>query len=138
MKNFFHRLLSISLALIVFFSTMSFTLVSNYCAENLVDFSFFDNASWCNDLQDDSFSKVCEISEAPCCSSDQLVVEGIDDLQKSSFESLTLDQQLFVTTYAYSYLNLFEDIEKERIPFANYNPPLLVRDILLLDQTFLI
>lgn len=138
MKSFFHRLLSFSLALIVFFSTMSFTVVSNYCADDLVDFSLFNNASWCNDVQDDSFSKACEISEVPCCSSDQLVVEGMDDLHKVSFESLTQDQQLFVATFTYSYLSLFEDDDKESIPFANYTPPLLVRDILLLDQTFLI
>jgi hypothetical protein len=117
---------------------MSFTVVSNYCADDLVDFSFFDNASWCNDLQDDSFSKACEISEVPCCSSDQLVVEGKDDLQQASFESLTLNQQLFVATFTYSYLSLFEDLEQESTPFPNYTPPLLVRDILLLDQTFLI
>jgi len=138
MKKGFQKILSLSLALIVFFSTMSFTVVSNYCADDLVDFSFFDNASWCHDLQDDTFSKVCEISEMSCCSSDQIVVEGMDDLQKSSFELLTFDQQLFVATFTYSYLGLFEDLDKETIPFANYNPPLLVRDILLLDQTFLI
>ncbi len=138
MKSFFHRLLSFSLTLIVFFSTMSFTVVSNYCADDLVDFSFFDNASWCNDMQDDSFSKACEISEVPCCSSDQLVVEGMEDLHKVSFESLTLDQQLFVATFTYAYLSLFEDLDQDRTPFVNYNPPLLVMDILLLDQTFLI
>ena len=138
MKSLFHRLLSLSLALIVFFSTMSFTVVSHYCADNLVDFSLFNNASWCGDLVDDSFSKVCEISETPCCSSDQFDVEGMDDLHKASFESLTFDQQLFVATFTYSYLSLFEDLDKESISFANYNPPLLVRDILLLDQTFLI
>ncbi|MDT0642538.1 hypothetical protein RM553_06795 [Zunongwangia sp. F363] len=138
MKKFFQKILSISLALIVFLSTMSFTVVSNYCADNLVDYSFFDNASWCNEMPDDSFSKICEISEVPCCSSDQFVVEGQDDLQMNSVESLTFDQQLFVATFTYSFVNLFEVGDKETIPFANYTPPLLVRDILLLDQTFLI
>nr|WP_245750724.1 hypothetical protein [Allomuricauda taeanensis] len=111
---------------------------SHYCADDLVDFSFFNNASWCNDMPDDSFTKACEISAVPCCSSDQLVVEGRDDLNKVSFESLTLDQQIFVATFTYSYLSLFQVGEKETIPFANYTPPLLVRDVLLLDQTFLI
>ncbi|OSS39653.1 secreted protein [Christiangramia flava JLT2011] len=62
----------------------------------------------------------------------------MDDLQMNSVESLTFDQQLFVATFTYSFVNLFEVGDKETIPFANYTPPLLVKDILLLDQTFLI
>lgn len=89
-------------------------------------------------MPDDSFTKACEISAVPCCSSDQLVVEGRDDLNKVSFESLTLDQQVFVATFTYAYLNLFEDNDEQTIPFANYTPLLLVKDILILDQTFLI
>ena len=38
----------------------------------------------------------------------------------------------------YSYINLFEGLEKNIVPFKNYSPPLIVTDIQVLDQVFLI
>ena len=139
MKKGLQKILSISLALIVFFSTMSFTVVSNYCADDLVDYSFFDNASWCNEIPGDSFTKTCEISDVPCCSSDILIVKGKDDLQQASFQSLTFDHQLFIATFTYSYLSLFEDVDDQITPFANYTPPLVGHGIFFcLTRPFLI
>jgi len=49
-----------------------------------------------------------------------------------------LDQQVFVASFVYSYAHLFEGLAENVIPFRDYSPPPLIRDIQILDQTFLI
>lgn len=72
-----------------------------------------------------------------CCSDIEVFIEGQDDL-KISFDQLIFDQQLFVASFVYSYINLFEGPEENSIPFKDYSPPPLIRDVQILDQTFLI
>ena len=85
-------------------------------------------------------TKACAIMEMEmdCCSDVEVVFEGQDDLKVVSFDQLSFDQQLFVTTFVYSYINLFEGFDGNIIPFKDYSPPPLIRDVQVLDQTFLI
>ncbi len=75
--------------------------------------------------------------EMDCCSDVEVVVEGQDDLE-ISFDQLTFDQQLFVASFVYTYIDLFEGFDENRTPFKDKSPPPLIRDIQILDQTFLI
>ncbi len=77
------------------------------------------------------------ISEDSCCTNEKIALEGQDEL-KISFNSLDLDQQVFLTSFTYSYLNIFEGSPQQHIPFGEYSPPLLVFDIQVLDRVFLI
>jgi len=81
----------------------------------------------------------CDISEMEmdCCSDVEMVFEGQEDL-KLKFDKLTLDKKLFVATFVYTYINLFEGFDEKTLPFNDYSPPPLIRDIQVLDQTFLI
>ena len=47
-------------------------------------------------------------------------------------------QQQFLTTFLYTYINLFEGLPKQVIPHKDYSPPNLVSDIQVLDQVFII
>lgn len=126
------------MALLVLLSTMSFTVESHYCGEFLVDTSFFGAVETCGmETQEKSPSSDCEITKKNCCSDEQLIVEGQDNL-KISLDKLEKDQQVFVASFIYSYINLFEGFETETPSFRDYSPPPLVRDIQVLDQTFLI
>lgn len=112
------------------FSTMSFTVDKHFCGSHLVDKAVFSKAETCGMHMDAD-------AETQCCTNEKISVEGQDEL-KISFDSLDFQQQLFLTTYTYSYLNLFEGLPRQIIPFKDYSPPLLVLDIQLLDQVFLI
>ena len=127
------------MALVVFFSTMSFSVERHFCGDTLVDFSFFGNTETCGMELQQAYSDAekCSFDKDDCCSDEILSVEGQDEL-KVSFNNLTFDQQLFITSFVYSYINLFEGLEANIVPFEHYPPPILVRDILILDQTFLI
>ncbi len=128
-----HKLISMVLALLVLVSTLSFTVDKHFCGSILVDLAIFSEAKTCGMEMDSEMAS----TEDSCCTNEKTEIEGQDEL-KISFQSLDLDQQLFVATFTHSYLNLFEGAPLEVIPFKNYTPPLLVTDIQVLDQVFLI
>ena len=128
------------MALIVLFSTMSFSVDMHYCGGHLVDFSLSEKVDTCMmkaELSKSSSECAVMDMEMDCCSNVEIVIEGRDDL-KISFDQLTFDQQLFVASFVYTYINLFERFDENIIPFKDYSPPPLIRDIQILDQTFLI
>ena len=138
MKEIFHKIASFSLALIVLLSTVSFTVDSHYCGDTLVDTSLFGHAETCGmEVQQQSNSSECDISKKGCCSDEQVIVEGQDTL-KTSFDKLDKDQQLFVAAFIHTYINLFFESQEDLNSYRDYTPPPLVRDIQVLDQTFLI
>lgn len=126
------------MALLVLLSTVSFTIDSHYCGNTLVDSTIFGSAETCGmEVEQKPSTKECDITEKDCCSDEQFIVDGQDTL-KISFDKLEKEQQLFVATFIYSYVNLFTEEQTENNTFNDYSPPPLVRDIQVLDQTFLI
>lgn len=140
MENTLRKIASIAMALTVLFSTMSFSVDMHYCGDHLVDFSLYDKVDNCmmkSEMTKSSSS--CELMEMEmdCCTDVEVVVEGQDDL-KISFDKLTFDQQVFIASFVYSYISRLEGFDKDVVPFKDYAPPPLIRDVQILDQTFLI
>jgi hypothetical protein len=140
MKETFRKIASTIMALIVLFSTMSFSLDMHFCGDHLVDFSLFESVDTCMmKAETTKSSSECALMdmEMDCCTDVEVVLQGQDDL-KISFDQITFDQQVFVASFVYSYINLFEGFDENIVPFKEYSPPPLIRDIQILDQTFLI
>ena len=134
----FHKITSVFMAFVVLLSTMSFTIDMHYCGDTLVDTAIFKKAKTCGmEMQKTTSTSECSITKKDCCKEEQIVVEGQDEL-KISFESFSLDQQFFVASFVYSYINLFEGLEENTTTFSEYPPPLIVRSIYKLDETYLI
>ncbi|MDO5968313.1 hypothetical protein Q4Q35_00700 [Flavivirga aquimarina] len=124
------------MALLVLFSTVSFTIEKHFCGDVLVDVSIFNEVDKCAmEAYEIALEK---ITKKPCCKDVVDVIEGQNEMKFSSFEDLDFEQQQFITVFAYSYINLFEGLEKQIIPHKDYSPPNLVTDIQVLDQVFLI
>lgn len=137
-KKLFQQITSLCLAFLVLFSTMSFTVDMHFCGKSLVDVSVLKKAATCGmEIQDNKTSDKHGLEKKSCCSDHTITVAGQENI-KASFEKFTFGQQLFITAFTYSYLNLYQSLESRIVPFKDYSPPLLVRDVLLLDQTFLI
>ena len=132
LKQVLHRSFSFLLALLVLFSTVSFTVEKHYCGDVLVDVSVFSEAEKC------AMESIDIIQKKTCCKDEVDVVIGQDELKFSSFKDLDLSQQLFLTVFTTTYINLFEGLPKQIIPHKNYSPPNLVTDIQVLDQVFII
>lgn len=133
MKTALHKALSYSLAVLVLVSTFSFTVDKHFCGSVLVDKAIFSEAKTCGmEMAQDP-----TIDKDSCCTNEKTEIEGQDEL-KISFDSLNFDQQVFLSSFTFSYLNLFEGLPQQIIPFRDYSPPMLVSDIHVLDQVFLI
>ncbi|MGO3183345.1 MAG: HYC_CC_PP family protein [Aequorivita sp.] len=138
MNSFLHKSIAVALATLVLFTTMSFTVNMHYCGDMMVDFSVVDNAATCG-MEHDQSQNDCEneVQDDSCCSDKQIVVEGQDNF-KVTFDTLTFEQQVFVATFFHSYINLFDVLDTNIVPFRDYKPPLLTRDIQKLHETYLI
>ena len=133
MKKILQKSGSLVLALLVLFSTMSFTVDKHFCGTYLVDQAIFSEAQDCG-MEHPSEG---EMTAEDGCSDQKISVEGQDDL-KISFNDLELPHQVFLASFTFSYVELFQELPQQFIPFSDYSPPLLVYDIHLLDETFLI
>ena len=139
MKHFIHKCMAVFMATVVLMTTMSFTLEMHYCGDSLVDFSFLHQVESCG-MEKAQVITNCEtstVSEKSCCTDKQLIIEGQEDL-KVSFDYLTIEQQVFVASFTFSYISLFEGIESNKVLFVDYSPPFVKQDVQVLHQTFLI
>jgi len=138
MKQLIKKTGAVLMAFVVLFSTMSFTISEHYCGEMLVDTSLFSKAESCGmEMQKPAPIEGCSIQKDSCCSDVVIQFDGQSELEVD-FSSLNLEQQVFVALFIDSYLNLFEGLDNNIVPFKYYSPPLLVKDIQILDEVFLI
>jgi len=131
-----HKIFSILLALLVLLSTLSLAIEKHFCGDTLVDVAVFTEIDKC--CAGDSKDHSTEITKNSCCKNEIDIVVGQDDIITKSFDDLDDFQKQVLFAYAVTYLNLYESLPKQIIPHKNYSPPLLVRDIQVLDETFLI
>jgi len=143
MKQFFVKIAAVTMAFVVLFSTMSFSISKHYCGDYLVDSALFSKAESCG-MDSDNYreqntlpNRDCNLTKSNCCEDVVKLIEGQNEL-KTNVSALNFEQQVFIASFVYSYINLFEGIETNIIPFRYYTPPLLVKDIQVLDEVFLI
>lgn len=138
MKDTLRHILSFAMAFLVLFSTISFTVDMHFCGEHLVDFSVFKKAETCgmNTMITTATGEQMNM-DMDCCSDVNIVQQGQEDL-KISFEKISFEHQLFLATFISSYIDLFEGLDTYVGLFKGYPPPLLVQDVIILDQQFLI
>ncbi len=135
-KHILHKASSTLMALLVLFSTVSITIEKHFCGDVLIDVAVFKEAQKC--AMEAFEMEQALITKKNCCKDVLEIVKGQDELKISKFEELQLDQQLFLESFVYSYVNLFEGLSQNIIPHLYYSPPNLVQDIHILDQVFLI
>lgn len=129
--------MSLTMAFIVLFSTLSFTINMHYCGETLVETAVFQKAKGCGMEMNRPSTEGCAITKKNCCDNKQLAIEGQDELQLSA-EKIEFQHQVFLTSLVYAYVSLFEGFQEEIVPLNDYSPPLVERDIQVLYEVFLI
>ncbi|RLD27543.1 MAG: hypothetical protein DRI70_04430 [Bacteroidetes bacterium] len=138
MKEIFHKIMSAMMAFVVLLSTMSFTIDRHYCGDILVDTAIFKQAKTCGMEKQQSIpTSDCSITKTDCCSDEQITFEGQNEL-KISFDSITFEQQLFISSFVYSYIDLFNELNKNVIANRDYISPLIVSNIYQLDEVYII
>lgn len=137
MKQVFHKITSFLMAFVVLFSTMSFSVDMHFCGNTLVNTAVFQKAKGCGMEMQKPTSEGCEITKKNCCSNQQIVVDGQNELQLS-VDKLTLEQQVFMTSFVYTYHALFEGVEEHTNFYGDSSPSQVVRHIYKLDESYLI
>lgn len=137
-KGVLKNITATCLAFLVMASTMSFTINQHYCGGDLVDTSLFVKADTCmmKDMKM-SNSEKASITMDNCCNDVITVIDGQEEVHQNG-KQLAFEQQLFIATFVYTYSNLFSNREKSIVSYKDYIPPILVKDIQVLDETFLI
>ncbi|MCF7561599.1 hypothetical protein L3X39_13210 [Sabulilitoribacter multivorans] len=125
------------MAFVVLFSTMSFTLNMHYCGDNLVETAIFKKAKGCGMEMEKPSTQGCSVTKKNCCDDKQLVIEGQDELQVQ-VDKISFDQQVFIASFFYTYINLFEGLDSNVSSYEEYKPPLVIRRIYKIDETYLI
>ena len=137
MKQVSHKIMSFIMAIVVLFSTMSFAVSMHYCGDNLVETAMFHKAKGCGMEMEKPSTEDCKVIKKNCCSDKQFVVDGQDELQLQ-VDVISFEQQVFLASYIYSYINLFEGLENNVSSYGEYEPLLANRQIFKLDETYLI
>ena len=137
MKQIFHKIMSLAMAFVVLFSTMSFTLNMHYCGDVLVETAMFHKAEGCGMEMEKPSADGCSITKKNCCNDEQLVVDGQDELQLQ-VDKISFEQQLFIASFVYTHVNLFEGLENNVSTYEEYKPPLVIRQLYKIDETYLI
>ena len=125
------------MAFVVLFSTMSFTVNQHYCGDTLVETAIFQKAEGCGMEMEKPSTEGCDIAKKNCCKDEQLVINGQDELQLQ-VDKISFEQQIFIASFVYTYINLFEGLDKNVSTYEEYRPPLVIRQIYKLDETYLI
>jgi len=138
MKKVFIKITALLMTFVVLFSTTSFTLSEHYCGDHLVDRALFSKAESCGmELDKQAPTKDCSVKKDNCCNDVLTQFEGQTEL-KTDTSTLTFKQQSLVASFIITYVNLFEGLEENSIPFKAYSPPFLVKDFQILDELYLI
>lgn len=137
MRKVFHKILSFLMAFVVLFSTLSFTIDMHYCGGTLVETAIFHKAKGCGMEMQNPATEGCAISKKNCCNDEQVVVDGQDELQLQ-VDQISFEQQVFITSLVYTYVNLFQGLDEHVSSYEVYKPPLVIRRIYKLDETYLI
>ena len=125
------------MAVIVLFSTLSFTVNMHYCGDTLVETAIFQKAKGCGMEMQKPSRNDCSVTKKNCCKDEQAVVDGQDELQLQ-IDTISFEQQIFIASILYTYINLFEGLDTTISSYQVYKPPLVVRQIFKLDETYLI
>ncbi|MGY8911524.1 MAG: HYC_CC_PP family protein [Flavobacteriales bacterium] len=140
MKEFSHKILAVLMSFVVLFSTTSFAITKHFCGDTLVDTAIFSEAISCGMESQKTTSKTisgCSIVKTDCCTDEQLLVDGQDEVQLQ-VDKISFNQELFIASFIYTYINRFENLENNVSSFVAYKPPLVIKEIFKIDETYLI
>jgi hypothetical protein len=129
--------MSLLMAFVVLFSTLSFTVSMHYCGDTLVETAVFQKVKGCGMAMEQPSSNDCAITKKNCCKDKQMLVVGQDELQLQ-VDNISFGQQFFVASFIKTYIDLFEGLDTNVASYEAYRPPLVIKQIFKIDESYLI
>jgi len=125
------------MASLVLFSTLSFSIQKHICADEVADVAIFGTLERCEMPDEGHTDDKSGFTKESCCQDEVHFIQGLNAELKTSVKSFG-QLPVFAALFTYTYLNLFENLEKESNSFLSYSPPIVVKNIQILYDTFLI
>jgi len=138
MKSFITKFSALLMALVVLISTSSFTIDMRFCDGHLMDTALFTSVDSCNSELTKTVSENCCKPKKKCCSHEQIVIDGLDELSPTTFDDLKFNKKHLVFSLTSIYLDLFEGLKENIVPYKDYLPPELTQDIQEIHQVYII
>lgn len=139
MKQTISKILSLFLACSVLVSTTSFASNAHFCCNKLVSFSVTGKAKPCDQKLQNPKSPLrkCSLEQKNCCSTATYANFGKNDLMVRSFD-LDFDTLLVPYTSIFYHTDRFDGLQESIVPFKDYIPPWVERNLPILHRTLLI
>lgn len=131
MKKLLLKLIAATLAILVLFSTFSFTVEKHFCGDFLMDISFTGKADKC----EMNHSKEVTTN---CCKDEIAHIEGVKILQQEVEKDFTFKTQQVFIAFFKSYLSSFQPNKPKNLFLRDFSPPDISDDFQVSFQCFLI
>lgn len=125
------------MVLIMLGSTTSWTVEKHYCMGHLVDIAWFVDAEDCGMNMVLAESDIEMPDEMSCCANEIIHLDGQDEV-KLNFNPIDLHEQTPYLLITYVWVTFYQDYPVKKPIQHIHPPPILVKDILLLDEVLLI
>lgn len=147
-----YRIFAITMALLIFITSVGFSVDMHYCQGQLKTFNLFGKAKSCHDIGEGmkdcpQHKQIAEvglqhgsmISNKGCCSNKLHHFQSDQDQQYKVDKTITLTPTLecFTIAFVASFLSVTVTATDNPI-YAHYKPPNISRDIYVLLETFLL
>ncbi len=153
--NITYRLFAMTMALLMFVTSVGFSIDLHVCQDKVKSASLFGDAPTCYELAgyknpvkevDEIHQKSKQhqhdgtsIDKKECCHNETLHFQSNSNQNVSSTQILSTRQlQQFVIAFVTNFVANDLKIEREITAFDSYKPPLIPRDIHVLVQSFLL
>lgn len=147
-----YRILSVSLALLVFFSSVGLTIDMHYCKGELKSVAFIGKAKSCHDTQSSSTKKMCPHHQKMMDMGEDITAEQNNCCQNKTMRSQSDDDKTIVISdvivpnvtlnYVVAFVTTQFSINLSSINqntyIEDYHPPIISRDIYVLHESFII
>ena len=148
--NSIYRFIALTLALLMFTTSVGFAVDMHYCQGQLKSVSFFGKAKNCHEMSSGDSMKNCphhkkmmkqnsnsSIDKNDCCDNKTMHFQSDQDQVFQTLDFTNKQAQQFILAYVAVFFNS-RLIETDTPTFAKYKPPLVLRDIPVLVQSFLL
>ncbi|PVY42256.1 HYC_CC_PP family protein [Pontibacter virosus] len=133
-------ILTLTLALLVVFSSLGMTITQHLCAGEVMATVFFSHSADCEMEKQRENLPDCHkpAMEDDCCQDQTIVLEVEDEQQLSPTFKLSVSDMTFIAAFTAVWSAIFEIYAPAYSHVPDYAPPMLAQDIPVLVQSFLI
>lgn len=149
-SKFSYKLIALSMALLMFSSSIGFSMDVHFCGNELQSVNFFGTAKSCEMMKVEKVvnHECCEtnqndvekcdnpiMEQGSCCHNETIVFESNGDSKSFDFSFEQIQQVVVLAVLFFPNFDLFE-LFAEKSNYIQYDPPLILKDISILHQVF--